>query len=118
MTRRPKEERENRIRRPNASSKAALSRMKAAKPRDTAPEKAIRSALHRLGLRYSIDVKPVEELNRRADILFRSFKRQYLLMDAFGMAVLFMELRLKQMQNSGVQRSAEIKNVMHRLPST
>lgn len=60
--------------RPAASSEAALHRMQAAKPKDTAPEKAIRSTLHKLGLRYSIDAKPIKELNRRADILFRSLK--------------------------------------------
>lgn len=60
--------------RPAASSEAALHRMQAAKPKDTAPEKAIRSTLHRLGLRYSIDAKPVKQLNRRADILFRPLK--------------------------------------------
>jgi DNA mismatch endonuclease (patch repair protein) len=48
--------------------------MQAAKPKDTAPEKALRSALHRRGLRYLIDVKPLDELNRRADIVFRSAK--------------------------------------------
>ena len=46
--------------------------MQAAKPKDTAPEKALRSALHRIGLRFRIDVKPLKELNRRADIVFRS----------------------------------------------
>jgi DNA mismatch endonuclease (patch repair protein) len=74
MSRKSKVEIGQRINRPSASSEAALRRMKAAKPRDTAPEKAIRSALHRMGLRYSIDAKPVKELNRRADILFRSLK--------------------------------------------
>jgi DNA mismatch endonuclease, patch repair protein len=72
--RKPKEDKGNRISRPSASSEAALRRMKAAKPRDTAAEKAIRSTLHRLGLRYSIDAKPAKELNRRADILFRTLK--------------------------------------------
>jgi DNA mismatch endonuclease (patch repair protein) len=74
MGRDTKKEVRQKIVRPVASSMAALKRMQAAKPRDTAPEKAIRSALHRLGLRYSLDVKPVEDLNRRADILFRSLK--------------------------------------------
>jgi DNA mismatch endonuclease (patch repair protein) len=60
------------VSRPAPSSEAALKRMKAAKPRDTAPEKALRSALHRRGLRFRIDVKPVEGLNRKADIVFRS----------------------------------------------
>jgi len=59
---------------PTPSSKAALNRMKAAKPRDTAPEKALRSELHKKGLHYRIDAKPVKELNRRADIVFRSAK--------------------------------------------
>jgi DNA mismatch endonuclease (patch repair protein) len=45
--------------------------MKAAKPRDTAPEKALRSALQRKGLRFRIDEKPIGGLNRRADIVFR-----------------------------------------------
>ena|SRR5258706_2087148 len=74
MIRRPKEDQEKKTSRPSPSSEAALRRMKAAKPRDTAPEIAIRSALHRLGLRYSINAKPIKELNRSADILFRSLK--------------------------------------------
>jgi DNA mismatch endonuclease (patch repair protein) len=74
MTKNSKEDKGKSIGRPHPSSQAALNRMKAGKPRDTAPEKAIRSTLHRLGLRYSIDAKPVKELNRRADILFRSLK--------------------------------------------
>lgn len=64
----------HRIDRPCPSSEAALKRMQAAKPRDTAPEVALRSALHRRGLRYRVDTKPLEELNRRADVVFRSTK--------------------------------------------
>lgn len=59
---------------PAPSSNAALKRMQAAKPRDTAPEKALRFALHQKGLRYRIDIRPINELNRRADIVFRSAK--------------------------------------------
>lgn len=59
---------------PKPSSIAALNRMKAAKPKDTAPEKALRSELHKRGLRYQIDIRPIENLNRRADIVFRSAK--------------------------------------------
>jgi DNA mismatch endonuclease (patch repair protein) len=59
---------------PTPSSTAALARMKAAKPRDTAPEKALRSALFTKGLRFRLDKKPVEDLNRKADILFISAK--------------------------------------------
>jgi DNA mismatch endonuclease (patch repair protein) len=63
-----------RTRNPSPSSEAALKRMQAAKPRDTAPEKALRSALHSKGLRFRIDQKPIKELNRKADIVFRSVK--------------------------------------------
>jgi len=62
------------LRNPSPSSEAALKRMRAAKPRDTAPEKALRSALHSKGLRFRIDQKPIKELNRKADIIFRSVK--------------------------------------------
>lgn len=46
--------------------------MEAAKQRDTAPEMALRSALHRMGLRFRVDAKPLSELPRRADLVFRS----------------------------------------------
>lgn len=74
MTRKMKAATNRRIAKPAPSSEAALKRMKAAKPRDTAPEKALRSALHRRGLRFRIDERPVKDLNRRADIVFRSAK--------------------------------------------
>ena len=74
MTRKMKAITNRRIVKPAPSSEAALKRMKAAKPRDTAPEKALRSALHRRGLRFRIDERPVKDLNRRADIVFRSAK--------------------------------------------
>lgn len=59
---------------PIPSSRAALARMKSAKPRDTVPEKALRSELHKRGLRYRVDVRPIKNLNRRADIVFRFAK--------------------------------------------
>jgi len=74
MARKSTEKAKRRFRNPTPSSKAALKRMRAAKPRDTAPEKALRSALHKNGLRYRVDVKPIKQLNRRADIVFRSAK--------------------------------------------
>ncbi len=74
MTKRQRAASNERIPKPAPSSEAALARMKAAKPRDTAPEKALRSALHRKGLRFRLDEKPVENLNRKADIVFRSAK--------------------------------------------
>ena len=72
MARKTKAATDKRIAKPAPSSEAALIRMKAAKPRDTAPEKALRSALHRRGLRFRLDERPIKDLNRRADIVFRS----------------------------------------------
>jgi len=65
---------QRKIQNPSPSSDVALKRMQAAKPRDTAPEKSLRSELHKKGLRFRIDIRPVKELNRRADIVFRSAK--------------------------------------------
>lgn len=55
---------------PQASSAAALARMKTARRRDTKPEMAIRSLLHARGLRYRVDVPPIEGMRSRADIVF------------------------------------------------
>lgn len=74
MSGKPKAAIKKGISRPAPSSEAALRRMKAAKPRDTAPEKALRSALHHKGLRFRVDQKPIKELNRKADVVFRSMK--------------------------------------------
>lgn len=63
-----------RVPKPSPSSEAARARMRAAKPRDTAPEIALRSALRRKGLCFQIDERPLQSLNRRADIVFRSAK--------------------------------------------
>jgi len=46
--------------------------MEAAKQRDTGPEIALRSALHRMGLRFRVDARPLKGLPRRADAVFRS----------------------------------------------
>lgn len=61
-------------RNPLPSSPAALSRMKAAKPKNTAPEMALRALLFKMGLRYQVDARPLKELNRKADIVFRTAK--------------------------------------------
>jgi len=74
MPRKPKTEVGAVIARPVPSSEAALKRMKAAKPRNTVPERALRAALHHRGLRFRIDTRPVRGLNRKADIVFRSAK--------------------------------------------
>jgi DNA mismatch endonuclease (patch repair protein) len=44
--------------------------MRATRQRDTPPELALRSALHRLGLRFRVQTAPVDGLRRRADITF------------------------------------------------
>lgn len=59
---------------PFPSSEAARNRMKAARQRDTSAEMALRSALHRKGLRYRVDVSPLKGIRRRADVVFRPVK--------------------------------------------
>lgn len=54
-----------------ASSAATRNVMRANRRRDTGPELALRSALHRLGYRYRVDAAPLPELRRRADLVFR-----------------------------------------------
>ena len=44
--------------------------MTACRSRDTRPEKALRSAVHRLGLRYKVAVRPIPEIRRTADLVF------------------------------------------------
>jgi DNA mismatch endonuclease (patch repair protein) len=39
--------------------------------RDTVPELAVRSAVHRLGLRYRVAARPIPSLRRTADLVFR-----------------------------------------------
>lgn len=55
---------------PFASSPAVRARMQGQARRDTAPELAIRRALHRQGLRYRVDVRPDASIRRRADVVF------------------------------------------------
>ncbi|MEV8212521.1 very short patch repair endonuclease [Leifsonia sp. NPDC077715] len=52
-----------------ASSPAIRSSMRSNRGRDTAPELAIRRALHKSGLRYRVDYSPLGN-RRRADIVF------------------------------------------------
>jgi DNA mismatch endonuclease (patch repair protein) len=42
--------------------------------RDTKPEMRVRRAVHALGLRYRVDVRPLPDLNRRADLVFTRAK--------------------------------------------
>ncbi|MEU2821965.1 very short patch repair endonuclease [Streptomyces bacillaris] len=53
-----------------ASSPASRAVMSANKGRDTKPEKLLRSALHRRGLRYRVGIRPVPDLRRTADVVF------------------------------------------------
>lgn len=48
--------------------------MQSNKSRDTKPELALRGLLHSKGLRYRVCVRPIPELNRTADIVFRKAK--------------------------------------------
>ena len=44
--------------------------MQGNRKRDTRPELALRSELHRRGLRYRVDTRPLKSLRCRADIVF------------------------------------------------
>lgn len=59
---------------PAATTKAVRERMQAQRRRDTSCEMEVRSAAHRLGLRYRLDVRPIPDLRRRADLVFRSVR--------------------------------------------
>lgn len=64
----------SRVSTPKSRSKAVRNVMRANKGVDTGPELKLRSLVHKAGLRYAIDVRPEHEINRRADIVFRSAK--------------------------------------------
>lgn len=55
---------------PAASDAATLRRMQRQARRNTAPELALRRALHARGLRYRVDFRPIAEFRRRSDIVF------------------------------------------------
>ncbi|HEV7771007.1 MAG TPA: very short patch repair endonuclease [Solirubrobacterales bacterium] len=59
---------------PSASSPAVKAAMQGNRKRDTRPELALRSELHRRGLRYRVDQKPLKGLRCKADIVFRRQK--------------------------------------------
>jgi DNA mismatch endonuclease (patch repair protein) len=48
--------------------------MRANPGRDTRPERALRSAVHARGLRYRINIRPVKEIRRTADLVFTRAK--------------------------------------------
>lgn len=53
-----------------ASSLAVRASMRGNKARDTKPEKLLRSLLHKEGLRYRVNARPIEDLRRTVDVLF------------------------------------------------
>lgn len=53
-----------------ASSEAIRKTMLGCRSRDTAPEKQLRSAIHRLGLRFRVCTRPIKEVRRTADVVF------------------------------------------------
>jgi DNA mismatch endonuclease (patch repair protein) len=48
--------------------------MQGNKSRDTKPEIAVRSAVHALGMRYRVSARPLRDLRRTADLVFRNAK--------------------------------------------
>lgn len=58
-------------RKPFASSEPFRDRMSRQRREGTAPEVALRQALHALGLRYRLHQAPLPGLRRKADIVFR-----------------------------------------------
>lgn len=54
-----------------ASSAARRRNMQAIRSRDTTPEKAIRRLVHAKGLRYRTSARPLPDLRRTADMVFR-----------------------------------------------
>ncbi|GAA1410604.1 very short patch repair endonuclease [Catellatospora coxensis] len=53
-----------------ASSEAVRRCMQANKGRDTRPELMLRSAVHALGLRYRVSMRPLPGVRRTADLVF------------------------------------------------
>lgn len=54
-----------------ASTPAVRRSMQANRGRDTRPEMAIRKRVHAAGLRYRVSERPIPELRRTADLVFR-----------------------------------------------
>ena len=57
-----------------ASSPSVRNVMRGNKGRDTRPELALRSAVHALGMRYRVGLRPVPHVRRTADIVFTRAK--------------------------------------------
>lgn len=59
---------------PPASSPAARIRMSRQVTRDTKPELMLRRELHRRGLRYRVNRRPIAQIRRTADLVFTKAK--------------------------------------------
>ncbi|MFE9538112.1 very short patch repair endonuclease [Streptomyces sp. NPDC006691] len=57
-----------------ASSAARRRNMQAIRSRDTKPEQLVRRLVHAKGLRYRVSARPLPELRRTADLVFRPVK--------------------------------------------
>ncbi|MDD9382342.1 very short patch repair endonuclease [Streptomyces sp. ZAF1911] len=57
-----------------ASSAARRRNMQAIRSRDTKPERVIRRLVHAKGLRYRVAARPLPDLRRTADLVFRPTK--------------------------------------------
>ncbi|WP_277347704.1 very short patch repair endonuclease [Streptomyces barkulensis] len=57
-----------------ASSTARRRNMQAIRSRDTKPEQTVRRLVHALGLRYRVSARPIKNLRRTADMVFRPAK--------------------------------------------
>jgi DNA mismatch endonuclease (patch repair protein) len=57
-----------------ASSAGVRASMRSNRGRDTRPERALRSEVHRLGLRYRVSARPLPNLRRTADLVFSPTK--------------------------------------------
>lgn len=60
--------------RPKPASPSVTARLSQQRQRDTAPELALRSALHRRGLRFYVHRRPLPQVRRVADIVFPRVK--------------------------------------------
>jgi DNA mismatch endonuclease, patch repair protein len=57
-----------------ASSPGVRASMRSNNGRDTKPERELRSAVHALGLRYRVSVRPLKAVRRNADLAFTRTK--------------------------------------------
>lgn len=48
--------------------------MRANRGRDTRPEKALRTAVHALGMRYRVNIRPIKTVRRTVDLVFTRAK--------------------------------------------